>query len=450
MIRLLRIELRRNAALAMVPVYAALWLASPIARHLAPIALWPDRSTDIQSTVFALCPVTAGVAAWTADREHRRRATDLLATTSRSAVGRCLAALGATACWAALGYLIGAVVMVAITAHQATWGHVVVLPLLDGLMAVLAAAALGFALGRVLPGRFTAPLAAMGLLGLLVLGVETTTHATATFFGALSPAFPSINLNLSVFFPIRSGLVILQLATAVGVLCAAIGVIVAHAGGRRAGLAVATAGVLLLAVPVGLAGASHRDAQGAIVVPGLDSVAAQQPLPFTPVCSGGAIPVCVHPAYAAKLSVLDTAINRLASPLLGTPGLPVRVEEGPVSLIQDVTVHGTPPVLEIPPVFIQHDTLDEETTVVNDIVALALVGTPGRPPAQASPAQRAVALALVRLAGAEADPRLLPTDAAIRAAADRLGVLTPDALHDWLVAHMASVRAGTINLEEMP
>ena len=59
-IRLLRIELRRNALLALLPVIALLWLLSPIARHLQPIALWPDRSTDVQSALQALCPFVAG------------------------------------------------------------------------------------------------------------------------------------------------------------------------------------------------------------------------------------------------------------------------------------------------------------------------------------------------------------------------------------------------------
>ena len=63
MTRLLRIELRRNASLVLLPVVAVLWLVSPISRHLAPIALWTDRSTDIQSTVVALGPFAAGVAA---------------------------------------------------------------------------------------------------------------------------------------------------------------------------------------------------------------------------------------------------------------------------------------------------------------------------------------------------------------------------------------------------
>lgn len=440
MTRLLRIELRRNTSFVLLPVVALLWLVSPIARHLEPIALWPDRSVDIQSTALALCPFTAGIGAWTAGRETRRGAVDLLGTTPRTASTRCLVALAATALWAVLGYVVGTILMLVITSGQATWGHPVVLPLVDGLVAVVAAAALGFALGRVLPGRFTAPLVAVGLLGLLALAAQAAFGHV--LLGALSPAYPSINLNVSVFFPIRSDLVLLQILAALGVLIAGVGLTVGHAGARRAGVAVAAAGILVLGAAAGLVTSGHRDAQGAVVVPALDRVAVQRPVAFTPVCGGGPVPVCVHPAYDAKLSVLDTAINRLAAPLVGTPGLPVRVEEGPIYHLQDVTTYGDPPVLRIPAAFIQGDTLGAEATSVSDIIALGLVERVGEQPFQATPAQRAIARYLVRQAGADADPVLLPTDSGIRAAADHLAALSPGDRHAWLAAHIAAIRAG--------
>src|SRR6184192_2834536 len=115
MTRLLRIELRRSAALVLMPVIAVLWLIWPIGPQLIPIALWNHRSTTIQSMVLALGPFAAGAGAWTAYREHRRGALDLLATTARSAATRGLAALAASAFWAALGYVAPAVVILVIT-----------------------------------------------------------------------------------------------------------------------------------------------------------------------------------------------------------------------------------------------------------------------------------------------------------------------------------------------
>jgi hypothetical protein len=443
MTRLLRIELRRNASLVLLPVIAVLWLIWPIGPHLTQIALWGSRSMDIQGTVIALGPFAAGAGAWTAYREHRHGACDLLATTPRAAATRGLTTLAASAVWAALGYVAPAVVILVITSQQATWGHPLVLPLLDGLLAVTASSALGFACGRLVPGRFTAPLVAVGLLGLLTLGAEAKTGHVA-FVGALSPAYPSVSLDASVFFPVQPDLAVLQCAGAIGVTGAALGATVWHAGARRIGLAVATTGVVLVGAAAVLVSSGHRGADNAIMVPALDSVGVRQPLPYTPVCGGTPLRVCVHPAYEVKLAVLASALNRLAAPLADTPGLPHEIDEGPIYLSQVTTTHSG--VLEIPPVFIQGDTLGPESTPVNDTTALAFVDAPGEGPAQADDAQRAVALYLIQQAGADAGPEFIPTSPAIRAAAARLAARSPAARHTWLATHIVAVRAGTADL----
>jgi hypothetical protein len=448
-IRLLRVELRRNALLVVLPVVALLWLASPIARHLYPIALWPDRSTDIQSALQGLCPFTAGVAAWMAHRERRRDMTDLLATTPFNPALRGLAVLVATTAWAVLGYLAGAAVLLMITSRQATWGHPVLWPPLVGLLAVIAATAVGFAAGRLAPSRFTAPLAAIGMLGLLAIGAQTAFDGS--LFGAIGPLYPAINLHLSVFYPVRTDLAVVQLLCAGGVLVAALGVLVLRTGNRRTGVAGAIAGVLLIGLSIGFAGTAYRDRQGAIVVPALDDVPSQQALAYTPVCSGSALPVCVHPAFAAKLSIVDKAVNVLAEPLLGTPGLPVRAQQEPIDSLMDTTVRGDPPILAMPPLFIQGDTLGpaKQAGMFETSLALALVEASGMSPLQTTSAQRAVATSLLRRAGDPVDPVLVPSDPAVQAAAARLGALSRDAWHAWLVTHIAEVRTGALTLTEL-
>lgn len=450
MTRLLRIELRHNTLLVLLPVFALLWLSSPIARHLRPMALWPDRSADIQSSLQALCPFTAGVAAWTAYRERRRGVADLLATTPLDPGRRTLAALAATAIWAVVGYLAGATVMLVVTAYQATWGHPIPWPPLIGLLAVVAAAAVGFAAGRLVPSRFTAPLTAIGVLGLLALAAETGFHGS--MYGRLGPLYPTVNLTLSVFYPIRTDLAVVQALVLGGVLLTALALTLVHTGNRRTGVACAVVGTLLAGTAVVLAGTAHEDAQRAVVVPALDSVDVQRPVPYTPVCGTGALPVCVHPAYAAGLSVVDDAVNTLARPLLGTPGAPVRAEEVPMEMITDVTLRGDPPALALPPIFIQGDTLgpDRMASVYLTVVALALVGHPGTHPRHATEAQRAVALYLLRQAGGHADPVLLPASPAVRGAADRLAAIPAADRRAWLTAHIAQVRAGLLTPGELP
>lgn len=450
MIRLLRIELRRNALLILLPVVGLLWLASPIARHLYPIALWPDRSTDVQSALQALAPFSAGIAAWVAYRERRRGMADLLAATPFDPGRRALAALVATAVWAVLGYLAGMTVMLVITARQATWGHPVIWPLLVGALAVLAATALGFAVGRLAPSRFTAPLAAIGTLGLLAIGAQTAFDGHLV--SRIAPLYPTISLDLPVFYPVRADLAVLQLLFAGGVLVCAVAITLLHSGNRRTGLAGGIVGVLLVGLSVGLIGTAHRDQQNATVVPALDTAASQQPLPYTPACSTSPLPVCVHPAYAAKLSIVDDVINRLAAPLLGLPGAPVRATERPINFFDDMTVTGNPPNLIIVPIFIQGNSLgsDQLAGIIETSIALALVDSPGTAPRHATPTQRAVALFLLDQAGDPVDATRLPADPAVRAAAARLAALPATTRHDWLAHHLAALRAGTVTLAELP
>ena len=93
---LLRIELRRNTTLFLLPVLAALAVLSPAWRHLSALALWPGRSIDAQTALQGVGPLFAGIAAWVASRERRHRMEDLLATTPRSPWTRLQAAWAAT------------------------------------------------------------------------------------------------------------------------------------------------------------------------------------------------------------------------------------------------------------------------------------------------------------------------------------------------------------------
>ena len=61
---LLRIELRRNTVLLLLPVLAALVWFSPTGRHLGTLALWPGRSIDVQSALQGVGPLFAGAAGW--------------------------------------------------------------------------------------------------------------------------------------------------------------------------------------------------------------------------------------------------------------------------------------------------------------------------------------------------------------------------------------------------
>jgi hypothetical protein len=455
--RLLRIEARRNALLPLIPVMAVLLWLTPIAQHLEPVGLWPDRSTDLQSSIQGIGPFTASAAAWMASREHRRTMNDLLASTPRSVWTRWMATWAATCGWALLFYAALATVFFSITAAQATWGHPVIWPVLSGLTSLIACSVLGFAAGRLLPSRFTTPLAGIGVYLAMGTGMESALHGGA--LGRLSPLYPSIGLESSVFYAIRPDLTWVQISCYLGMAATALGLVVfrSHDGSRavrRAGSAVT------------LVSTSHRDSQG-VIVPALHDAASDRAIPYTPVCvHDGTFPVCLHPAYAAsnELTTFDTIISKIVAPLAGTPGLPVRAEQlpgedngSPASQMQ-----GNPPVLNIPHFIIHGHTIQPPgfAAVFQTRIALDLVTRPGTVLAVKScncsaandtdPAQRALALYLLRQAGYTPSTGLIPDDPATAAAAQRLAVLTPAARHIWLTTHIAALRAGALTLTDLP
>jgi hypothetical protein len=468
MTRLLRIETRRNALLPLLPVMAVLLWLSPIGQHLQPVALWTDRSTDLQSAIQFIGPFTAAAAAWMASREQRRGMSDLLASTPHSPWRRWSATWAATCAIAMAFYACFGLALFAITSAQATWGHPVVWPVLSGLTALIACTALGFAAGRLAPSRVTTPLAAIGIFAAMAAGIASAVRGWGP--GVLSPMYPSIGLNASVFYAVRPDLAYLQAACYAGVTATAFGLIVlrGHASQRaaRAGTGLTAVGLALIAAVFGLLSASHHDAQG-LVVPLLHDAANDRKIPYTPVCTHGRpLPVCLHPAYARsnELTFFDTMVNAIAAPLAGVPGLPVRAAQSqngdlgtPVALVA-----GNPPVLHLPDDTVQGSSLGSANFTANlrTRIALALVTSAGTNPgvqschcaaaAVTTSAQRAAALYLLDQAHYPASPGLIPADPAVTAAARGLAALTQAARHTWFTAHITALRAGTLTLAELP
>src|SRR5580698_2713569 len=118
--RLLRIELRRNAMLWLLPLAAVLFWWQAYRSVLALPPLWSLRAMSLQNDAlldFAV-PVTAA-AAWMGGRERRRHIAEMLTSTARVRWARNLAAWAATTCWALAGYIVCVGVVYVITARQA-------------------------------------------------------------------------------------------------------------------------------------------------------------------------------------------------------------------------------------------------------------------------------------------------------------------------------------------
>jgi hypothetical protein len=459
--RLLRIEARRSALLPLLPLCLALMYLTPIFQHLEPVALWTDRSTDLQSAVQMIGPFSAATAAWTASRERRRTMDDLLASTPCDQWRRWLASWAGTCGWAVLFYAAVGAVLFSLTAVQATWGDPVVWPVLSGLTALIACTTIGFAAGRLVPSRITTPLTGVGVFFAMTVGMGSAVHGGA--FGRLSPLYPSIGLESSVFYAIRPDLTYVQAGCYLGLTTVAFGLVTLHdhAGGRRlllVGTAVTMCGLALVASAVWLVSTSHRDHQG-VIVPMLHDSGTDRTIPYTPVCTHSPFPVCLHPAYAAanERTTFDTTINKIAAPLLGTPGLPVRADQipGTDKGSPASTVEGDPPVLLLPDLIIHGHTLEPAgfARAFRTRIALALVMKASTTPchcAKETPAQRAVALYLLDQAGYRPDTHLIPREEAVTNAAQHLAAMPTTVRTAWFMRHIAAVRAGTLTITELP
>jgi hypothetical protein len=173
--RLLRIELRHNAMLWLLPVVIALFWITTYRKIMAMPPLWYLRATSMQSGALVdfACPVV-GAAAWVGSREARRRTTDLAAITARPFWVRMVIAWAATTCWALAGFLGCLAVVDVRTAQQASFGGPLWWPAVvvaAGLVALSAAGTGAHLAGGVLDVAWnTAGLAGLGLLSAGLLG----------------------------------------------------------------------------------------------------------------------------------------------------------------------------------------------------------------------------------------------------------------------------------------
>ena len=483
--RLLRLELRRATMLRILPLLGVLLAATELRNDLRHAPLWPVRSTVVQYQMELIGAVVAGVAAWTAGRDRRRDLTDLVTATARPRWARQLASLAAVTAWAILLYATSVAAVFVVTSRQATWGGPIWWLPGVGAAAIVAFSAVGFAFGAFLPGRFTAPLVVAGAVLAPQVGVLALQRHQS--WGLVSPAEDATVPGTGIFFPFHAGLSIVQITFLAGLTAVALGILAvpAAAGGlwlRRAGAMIALAGLAAACTGVALAGTARQQAQG-IIVPALHTAASDTLITYSPACdNSSAVPVCLHPAYRATLPALEAALDPVLSQVSGLPGAPVRVKLGQASAQQvsgqvvggnavtvgghGVTIGGSPPVLYLSPTLLlgletcpKTDcfTIADFTHGLGQDAAVTIIHTViyGRPtPARPvpSPAQQAIAAALIRLSGARvpAGPGVRQAGSGVSAAARRFAALPAGARRAWLAAHLGALRAGRITLAEIP
>jgi hypothetical protein len=499
--RLLRLELRHNAMLWMMPLAAALFWVTAGRKTLATPPLWSLRTAVMQpGAVLAFASPVAGAAAWMGSRESRRRTTDLVNITARPRPARLLATWAATTWWALVAYLACVAAVYAVTARQSTWGGSLWWPAVVAAASLPALSALGFAAGTLAPGRFTAPLVTIAAFFALALSTQLINGSQS--YWQISPIVAAPwdlgpNPGVGTFYAYQPDLAIAQVMFLIGLTAAVLGALALPTGAgqrspRRSAAAVIAAGLLAAGTAVALAGTGRLDKNGMIAIPALHDAASDRPLRYTPVCSRTVIPVCLNPAYASYLPATAAALAPMLGQIAGLPGAPARISQtaatyrqGPGNSVgigpAGPPLSGTPPVFhmlllpaQLPGPAI---TISELAGQVRSITGPSLmVSVTGDGPG-ASQAQHAVTTALLMAAGVV--PSHLPapgtSTASNRAAgpprgagaggeryvgaapgspayvaARRFAALPAAVRHGWLARHLAALRAGRISLGQLP
>jgi hypothetical protein len=498
--RLLWLELRHNAMPWVLPVAIALFWFTSFRKTLAMPPVWTLRAAGLQVGVVSsfIVPVV-GAAAWMGSREARRRLTDQVEITARPRRARLLVTWAATTIWALLGYAVCLAVVYGATARDATWGGPLWWPAAVAAASMPLYCAIGFAAGALLPGKLTAPATAVVSFFVLVLSTELISGSHSAW--QISPVVtgpwdfgPSI--GVAAFYPFLPDLSIAQLMFLTGLTVAALGVLALRgtgSAGRAVAATVATAGLLAAGTGVGLAGTGKINSHGMIAIPALHDAANDRPIPFTPVCSRAAIPVCVNPAYASYLPAVSAALSPVLTEIAGLPGAPARLSQAAATYQQeqgaDVALGLTGPQLsggtyrillpdqfDGPPPLTASQQADQVRATTGPAVVGNFVGGDGL---GASPAQQAVAAALSTDAGLPVGTEnlgppvsrgshvhgtcggrsagcgslgtgRLATGSPVYVAAHRFASLPLAARRAWLAQHLTALRAGQVTLGQLP
>jgi hypothetical protein len=186
--RLLRLELSHSTMIWLLPLLGALFYFDAFRTAAGYPPFWFVRSSVILNDLvpeFSL--FAAGVAAWTGSREGRRQTVDLVNIAARPRWATALASLAATTICTLAAFLVCVAVLYGVTANQTIWGGPPWWPVAAGAAVLCVFCALGFAAGVLLPGRFTAPLAALVAFLVLVVGFRVVLNESHPTFALLSP-----------------------------------------------------------------------------------------------------------------------------------------------------------------------------------------------------------------------------------------------------------------------
>jgi hypothetical protein len=475
--RLVRLEARRNVVLLLLPLLALLFWFDTYRTVMQTPPFWALRGIVMQKhIVLDFVPLLAGAAAWAGSRDVRRGAGELVATASRPRWIVQASTWAATTAWAALAYLICVAVVYGASAAQHPPGGPAWWPVLVGLCCVPAFTALAFAAGALFPGRFTTPLAAIVTLLLLEVGFRGASHGSSPYLlivplNAMPGSTP--NADIAVFQPYLPDLAISQVMVLAGLGLTALASLGTPAGAstpatRRVCAGLVVLGLILAGSGIGLAGTGRQQATGMVAIPAIHDAADDRARAFTPVCTASATPTCVNPAYRKYLPAAQAAFDPLLRELAGLPGAPTGVSQTASEYTggAPVQLSGQTPASVALAEAIPNDTGRSFSTseLANNFKRAfdppILAGVVGNGNGRPDEAQAAVLRGLLMAVGVPQDPcngacvisdvgAARPGSAAYQAGV-RFAGLPAKTRHDWLMANVAALRAGRVDLGQLP
>jgi hypothetical protein len=470
--RLLRLELRHNAMLWLLPLAVALFFYNGYREIMALPPMWNLRAMTLQNRLLLdLVVPAAGAAAWMGSREGRRNITDLVAGTARPRWSRQLAIWAATTAWAELACLICVAVVYLSTARQASWGGPLWWPVVVSAAGVPALTAIGFAAGAWFPGRFVTPLVTVVVFFGLAFGTQAASgdHSYWQVSPLIAGAFDiGAAPGVATFYPYLPDLSIVQVMFAAGLTVAILGALgIPVARMRWLAAVITAAGLAAAGTAVALAGTGRLDPHGMIAIPALHDAAAGQPVRYTPACSRSPIPICVHPAYAGFLPAVTAAVGPELTELAGLPGAPARISQVAPVYQQElsngisVSAHGSgaseflvpDPLPGQPGGTSAQFAANMAEGLGLQLASHVILG--GSAPSQA---ELAITAGSVRFPPSVESRDLAPLygqelpqpGSPAAQAAKRFAALSPAARHAWLAAHLAALRAGRVTLAQLP
>ncbi len=494
--RILRIEVRHSAFVWAIPLLAVLFIYDPFRTASGYPALWTLRASVVLNKFWPDCvPFATGFSAWAGSREGRRNIGDLLGTTARPAWPRQLCSFLGMLAWVLAVFGAGVAVLYVRTALAATWGGPPVWPVVVGVVALTAVCAVAFTLGALFPGRFTAPIVAVGITVLALIAFRQAVNRGGASVASLSPDGLVPPTDAGIFYPVAPDVSIVQLMFYAGAALGAVGLLglsprtggtgwrgaldLASRGGARlraVATAVFAAGIALAVTGSGLAATARASpVTGGIEIPALHEAASDKPIPYTPVCAhvSGGVQICLHPAYKSYLSQAVNSLNPVMAEVAGLPGAPARAVEVPGQALPPAVlqgsgngvVTGSPPVYEFSmnnAVTLVPDATQLRDSFQQDIVHAVIVGGGGASvPDVGTQAQQAVMDGLLKAIGSQPYPVCGPGDnpnaqrcrrqqVPVMAAAARFAALPAATRHAWLAANLAALKAGRVTLAQVP